>query len=105
MLKDFTEKRMEVFVVFQEKLALKINDSDFRQEVLEPLLFSGINEEGLNHLANHVLQEEELQQAVQNLIKDGYDEKELKKELNVLLKKIIERLSKFNTETNDDYIG
>ena len=105
MTKDFTEKRMEVFVVFQEKLALKINDSDFRHEVLEPLMFSGINEEALNHLADHVLQEEELQSIVRDLLKDGYDEKELKKELKTLLKKIIERLSKFNVEANDDYIG
>ena len=105
MPKDFTEKRMEVFVVFQEKLALKINDSDFRHEVLEPMMFSGINEDSLNSLAENVLQEEELQSIVRDLLKDGYDEKELKKELKALLKKIIERLSKFNVEANDDYIG
>ncbi len=105
MPKDFTEKRIEVLVVFQEKLALKMNDSDFRHEVLEPLMYSGISEESLNHLADHVLQEEELQHIVRELLKDGYDEKELKRELKILLKKMIERLSKFNTETNDDYIG
>ena len=105
MAKDLTEKRMEVLVVFQEKLALKINDSDFRHEVLEPLMYSGINEEALNHLAEHVLQEEELQAIVRDLLKDGYDEKELKKELKVLLKKMIERFSKYSTEANDDYIG
>ena len=105
MLKDFTERKMEVFVVFQEKLALKMNDSDFRHEILEPLMYSGISEENLNNIAENVLQEEELQAIVRDLLKDGYDEKELKKELKALLKKIIERLSKFNVEANDDYIG
>ena len=106
MAKDFAEKRMEVLVVFQEKLALRMNDSDFRHDVLEPIIFSGVTDESLNNLANHVLEEEELQGIVKDLLKDGYSEAELKKELKILLKKLIERFSKFNSEdSSEDYIG
>ena len=94
------EKKIELFVVFQEKLALKMHDSDFRRDVLEPLLFYGATEESLENIVDLIMEDEEIKE-----IASGIKDSDLKAELKVLLKKLIERFSKFKTEANDDYIG
>jgi len=97
---DIDEKKMELFVVFQEKLSVKIHDQGFREEFLAPLLYSGITEQALNTIINNIVHDNELQEILNSL--NGLD---VKQDLKLLLKKIIERFSKFDNKPNDDYIG
>jgi len=94
------EKEIELFILFQEKLALKFNDSDFRSSFLEPLLYSGVTEQALDLIIENVLQDPEVTEMVKN-----FEQAKVKTNLKTLLKKLIERISKFYPETNSDYIG
>ncbi len=94
------EKKIELFVIFQEKLGVLINDRVFREEFFEPILYSGFTDELLEKVINHVLEDEEMKTII-----DGIPASEVKGDLKILLKKLIERFTKFKTETSDDYIG
>ncbi len=98
---NFDEKKIELFVIFQEKLALKMHDSDFRRDVLEPLILSGATEESLENIVDIIMEDDELKE-ISSELKDTA----LRGELKILLKKLIERFSKFNKEDdNEMYIG
>ncbi len=106
MAENGMEKKIELFVVFQEKLAMKLNDSDFRHETLEPMLFSGVTDEHLNSITESLSTDEEISGIVQILEKQGSTKESINKELKVLLKTLIERFSKFSSrESGDSYIG
>ena len=106
MVENEMEKKIELFVVFQEKLGMKINDSDFRREVLEPMLFNGINEENLAAVINEIQQDEEISGLITGLKEKGHSDESINKELKILLKTLIERFSKYAPqETGDLYIG
>ncbi len=94
------EKKIELFVVFQEKLGVLINDKVFREEFFEPMLYSGVTDELLESVIDHVLEDEELKTIV-----EGMAVSEVKSDLKVLLKKLIERFTKFRVEPSEDYIG
>ena len=94
------EKKIELFVVFQEKLGVLINDRTFREEFFEPVLYSGITDELLEKIIEHILEDEEVKSIV-----DGMPASEIKSDLKILLKKLIERFTKFKVEPSDDYIG
>ena len=94
------EKKVELFVVFQEKLAVKIHDQGFREEFLAPLLYSGVTEQSLDIIVNDLLKDEEIRS-----LTAGFDDNSTKQELKLLLRKLIERFSKFNSTADDDYIG
>ena len=94
------EKRIELFVVFQEKLGVLINDRTFREEFFEPMLFTGITDDLLDKVIDHVLQEDEVKEIVASI-----QDNNVKGDLKVLMKKLIERFTKFKTEPSDDYIG
>ena len=94
------EKKIELFVVFQEKLGILINDRVFAEEFLEPILHQGITDDLLDNVISHVLEDDEIKS-----IADGIPAAELKGDLHVLLKKLIERFTKFKVEPSDDYIG
>ncbi len=93
------EKKIELFVVFQEKLGVLVNDRTFREEFFEPLLYSGITDESLDKIIEYIIEDEEVKQ-ISSEIKD-----DVKQDLMTLLKKLIERFTKFKTEPNNDYIG
>ncbi|MBI4163543.1 MAG: hypothetical protein HY512_01660 [Candidatus Aenigmarchaeota archaeon] len=94
------EKKIELFVIFQEKLGMLINDRVFREEFFEPILYSGFTDELLERVIDHILEDEEMKTTV-----DGIPASEVKSDLKVLLKKLIERFTKYKTEPSDDYIG
>ena len=95
------EKKIELFVVFQEKLALKMHDSDFRRDILEPLLLGGVTEEGLASVIDQIMEDDEVKE-----IASGLQVSDVKDELKILLKKLIERFSKFSAHQEEDsYIG
>ena len=101
MANEINEKKIELFVVFQEKLALKMHDSDFRRDVLEPLLYSGATDESLDTVINIILEDEEIKQLVSTI-----NDSNVKADLKILLKKLVERFSKFSfEEKTDNYIG
>lgn len=106
MVDDISEKKIELLVVFQEKLVLKMNDSDFRREVLEPMLVSGVSEENLSNIIREVNVDEEISEIINSLKEKGHTEESINKELKTLLEKLIERFSKFGSEETDgSYIG
>ncbi len=94
------EKKVELFVVFQEKLAVKIHDQGFREEFLAPLLYSGVTEQSLDIIVSDMMKDEEISGLI-----TGLDDNSTRQELKLLLKKLIERFSKFNSTADDDYIG
>ncbi len=103
---DSLEKKIELLVVFQEKLAMKMNDSDFRREVLEPILVSGVTEENTGKIIQEVQNDEEISGIVNYLKEKGHSEESINRELKILLEKLIERFSKFGGQEADDlYIG
>ena len=87
-------------MVFQEKLGILLNDKGFREAFLEPMLYSGITDEHLEKIINYILDDEEVKTLV-----EGMAASEVKADLKILLKKLIERFTKFKSETSDDYIG
>ena len=58
------------------------------------------SKESLENIVDLIMEDEEIKE-----IASGIKDSDLKAELKVLLKKLIERFSKFKTEANDDYIG
>lgn len=100
------ESRIELLVVFQEKLVLKMNDSDFRREILEPMLASGIDNENLSNIIREINQDDEVSEIITSLKEKGRTDESINKELKILLEKLIERFSKFRPEETDQfYIG
>ncbi len=106
MADDSLEERIELLIVFQEKLALKINDSDFRREVLEPMIASGITEENLSSIIHAINEDDEVSEIIASLKEKGHKEESINNDLKTLLEKLLERFSKFGPqETDGSYIG
>ena len=104
--KKLKENRIELIVSFQEKLVSKLHDSFFRQAYIEPLMYSGFTDNGLNSLIEALLQDEELKSLVATIVDFGENKTEVKEDLLILLKKLIERFGKFAKGQGDDsYIG
>lgn len=101
------EKRMELIVVFQEKLLTNISDSSFREMFIEPLLYTD-NEQVFLNLVDQITKDEEVKELIDCIVKSGECSHEsIKMELLILLRKIIERLATFDEDMDfdDDYIG